>query len=257
MTRANPYNAVKGIFPGRKDYGDWKPDRWMDFLRFVEWHIVQRTREGRTKIEDRFSITKKQHADLEKWANEDNPWAEFITRIGEFPSEGKSLQRYLVRMRTLVRQVLTYLKHHPSLITDEMKALIEKYPARMGWCLSQYFIKDTPQGEVLQRDTLVDGEHGVTKVVMPSVQKMIAESLVTTVDMLNVLVKSIKNKDLKNSLTVKEKINAIPKLIDAIVKMGSRKTGPNHFTQINIHGGAREMEESMLDYVKQKNKDND
>jgi hypothetical protein len=253
---SSPYQVVKGKYPTKADYGVWSSSRWLDFLSFMERHIIYRKKPDREKEEERLSITSAGLNELAALAEEvDHKWAEFFYRVGVFPiGKPNEDKEYLVRVRSMCRQALSYLKVHPALITEEMKTIMDKYPMRMGWALKQYRVINTPAGEIIQRD--VAGPDG-NKTVMPSFQQKMMDTMVETVDLLGVMVNSIKKSHLANDLDTKDKINAIPKLVDAINKMANRKVTPNHFTQINIHGSAKDMEESMLSYVKQKNRDNE
>lgn len=256
MESKNPYKAVVGKFPTQKELSEWSPNRWLDLLNFVASLIGTKMRGNKTK--ETYSVTKEKIQELEGFLLVPNhPWAEYIYRVDRNVSEGYSVVQFYQRAQALATICLSYLKRHPASISDEMKAIIDTRPERMGWCLKQYFLKDTPQGQVVVRDQMKMEGNYPAPMSMPSLQKKQMETLVEMVDLHQNLVKSIKKSHLSSDLTTMQKLTVLPKLTDAIAKMASRKGAQNQFTQINIHGGAREMEETMLEYVKQKNQDNE
>ena len=248
----NPHRAIIGKNPERKELSEWSSIKWVEFLKFVQFHISI-VKKPKSVPKDHYQITKERIDELNAiLKSDDHPWKEFIYRINQINPDGSYNNGYFLKLRTLVRIVLTYLKFHPAVVTDEMKAIIDNNPNRMGWCLKQYYLRNTGRGEIVQRDQMTMDASEMRPVGMPSLQKKQMDALIQMVDLHQELLKSIKTKDLKD-LTVKDKLTALPKLVDAITKMTNKRVGINHLTQINIHGGAREMEETMLDYIKQKN----
>lgn len=250
MTDLNPYRAIIGDFPSKQDYAEWSSDKWLDFIRYVEFHLASKVNpRKRNETVERFVVTNVLMKEIESFLNVPNhPWLEFIWRANMFISEGTTTGKYQMRIQVFCRNSLTWLKYNPTRISEEMEKVLVTHE-RMRWCIKQYYLKETDRGPIVQRDTLIpDGN----KANLPSVQQKMADSLIKVVDLYQDLVASIKKSHLDKGLTVKDKLNALPKLVDAIVKMSSRKTAANHFTQINIHGNARDMEQTMLDYVKTK-----
>lgn len=249
-TNKSPYEKVRGKVWTRLELSEWSSSRWMDFLLFLE-PFLEKTEKTERYVVNTEKIKKAEECLL----IENHPHIEFLYRINQFTFDDKTPNGFFLKLRTMVRIVLTYLKLHPSLVSDSIKDIIEKFPNRLGWCLKQYYIKDTPRGQIVQRDNnSIDGSGG--KVTMPSIQKKLMESLVEMVDLHSLLLRSIKAKDLKD-LGIKDKLNALPKIVTAIVQMSQKKVGATHFTQINISGSAREMEDEALKYIKQREIDNE
>lgn len=245
----SPYRSVFNKGFTKLELSNWNTDSWLNFIKFADLFLTRDT-----KGEERYLVNKERVELAEKCFDEPNhPWQEYLCRIHQF-SFDKPPKAFFLRLKVMIRTCLTYLKVNPSLVNDEMKSILEKYPKRLGWCLEQYYLRDTGRGVVVQRDTTtVDG--GIqTTTTMPSVEKKQMETLIEMIDLHQQLVRSIKRNDL-HQLDVKDKLIALPRLVDAITKMTNRKVSNNSFTQINIHGSAKEMEAAALDYIKQKNAD--
>jgi hypothetical protein len=219
--------------------------RWLEFLRYLEFFLggegeneVYRTTIDRMKaMEENLQIPS-------------HPFHEFIYRLNLF-SDTHTPRQFYYKLAQFARNGLTYLKKHPSLISTDLKEIIEKHPARMGWCLGQYKTETMPNGtEVVQRDNQIVDGFKKSSAALPSIQTKMMTNLFTVADLYERIAGSIKDTDIKK-MTVGDKLKALGNL--AFIFQAASKKGPtNHFTQINLGGDVRELEKQSLAFVKKK-----
>lgn len=240
----NPYRAVMGKMPTQKELSAWSHDRWMDLLRFALLFI-----EKDDGGEEMYKITNDKRQQLDEYLSiPDHPFQEFIYRIDLWLDDSTNRQ-YYYKLTTLTRVCLTYLKKHPSLVNENMRLLVNSYPKRLGWILSQYTNVETRIGEVTQRDSMIQDGNTTRPVALPSIQIKLMNSLIVMADMYENIAKSVSEKDVQK-MNLGEKLKAL-KDLSFIFATSTKKQQTNHLTQINISTkDAKGMEEAMLDYVK-------
>ena len=216
----------------------WDNQKLLEFLRFCAFQIDMVKTGHHHKIDEAFHLTDEKFKQLQEIQDKlEHPWQPF-TEHCDFKS--KTIKEGLNRTRNYCPHILKYLRDRPLRITEEMKEVMESKPKKMGFALSKYFSKlQTVDGKVVPI-TLEDRKNRV---------------LEDTIIVLQRAIDYAKNNKM-NEMTVKETLTVIPKLIDSIMKMSGSKNRIPNLTQINITGNAREMEESMLNFVKQRDEDN-
>lgn len=236
----NPYKSVMGKNPTAVELASWSHDRWLDFLQFTAMFIEKED------DKEAFKITDKKRAVLDDYLQiPSHPFQEFFYRINKWTGEHTNAQ-FRFRLLALHRDVFTYLKTHPSLISNEMKILMDSFPQRMGWALEQYKIIQTPHGETMVRDNGTDTQ-GV--VALPSMQVKMMNSLVKMADLYENIIGSIEQKDVQKML-LNEKLKAL-KDLSFIFSTAAKKQQTNHFSQININTkDVKGVEEGMLEFIK-------
>jgi hypothetical protein len=239
----NPWRVVEGKFPTQMELSEWPHDKWMDYLRFLEFFI------GEGKNGEMYQVNALRVKQVEAFLGiNDHPWHEFLYRINVKSSEPP--RAFYGRFQNLAKIGLTFLKRHPGKVSEEMDILMKKYPKRMGWALSQFIVTDSPHGEIVQRDTKIRAGYNTENVKLPSITAKLFEGQLKVADIFVDIANSLTKTELR-ALETKDKISALSKLAP-ILAMAGRKTASNHFTQINLNGNVKDMEAAMLDYVKKK-----
>lgn len=239
----NPYRAIIGKMPTRKEVNEWTPDKFIAFFRYLETFLEN----------DAYKITKKKRETVEElMAMPDHPFQEFLWRMNLFADNKEVTDRkYFYKLNSFVLQVLTALKQNPSKVTEDMRAIMVKYPMRLGRALDQYKVVDTPLGEIVQRDTQLKDGYKNKQISMPSHEKMLMDALIGTISVYKEIVDSISKSDLKG-MAVEDKISALAKL-KGIFEAKRSMSGPRIFQQINVHSAkAEDMESALLDFAKKK-----
>lgn len=238
----NPYRKIMGKNPTPTEMAAWSHDQWMDFLRFTAI-FIERNHETQ---EEKFKFTEEKRALLDEFLSIPNhPFQELIYRVDKWLGEHDNSE-YRHKFQSIVRVVLGYLKIHPSIISPNMKVLIDSYPKRLGWVLAQYKVVGTRAGDVVDRDTGTDTN---AQIKLPSIQTKLLNSLVNIADFYELVSGSLHKKDIAG-MTVVERIKTL-KDLGFIFTTATKRQQTNHLTQININTkDVKGVEEAMLDYVK-------
>lgn len=253
--KINPYKLVESRFPSQVDLNGWSPAKWVFFLRFMEFYIEKGPEQ------EKFSLTTEKIKQMEDFLKEDNhPFNEFIYRVGKWVKgglggeNGASYKQYSDKFLSMTRWCLTYLKRHPGSITKEMADIIQTHPERMGWCLTQYKVEEGVSGiETVQQDTTLDkNQRHADETKLPTIQARMMTAAVKILDIYEDVASSISKKELKE-MDAKDKITALSKL-SFIFQLATKKMTQNTFTTINLNGSSKAMEESMLAFIKKKDK---
>jgi hypothetical protein len=180
----------------------------------------------------------------------DHPWEEFIWRTGKWAKD-TTPAGYRLKVNAMSMYCFTYLKKHPSLVTEKMRELFLKHPQRMGWCLNQFkIVEDANGGDIIRRDNDVVDDNAIGKQVnMPSLQVKMMTSMAKIVDITEMLANSVDARGIKD-MDTKDKISALAKMFPMLAAIGKGKVAPTHFTQININGSTKELEKQMFDFTK-------
>ena len=221
------YNSIRGKNQTKDDMSLWTPDKWMDFLRFVDFCIEKQKRPNSKELKDMYAITEDKVYQLREFAKQsDHPWIEFITRCGDFDFKS--------RVRILNIQAMKFLEIRPALVTNDMRLLMNKNPNLMG--------------KYLRISPIVEAPPVILPAVAPTIQSVQIENLADAVGVVTLLVKKIKKEGV-DDMSVKEMISALPKIVDAINKMQGKATRIGNLTLINTRGSAEDMEAEMLSMV--------
>lgn len=235
----NPFKNVIGKIFNQKEIKSWTAVRFVDFLRFLDFHIEVTHKDGRV-VKETYTYNEEIETKLLSIKDDyNNPWCEFIQRLNFEKGAYKKL--YIGKLTSLVSAPLNYLKDHPAMITDEMKVIMENRPIRFYKYLKTYFLQGTNPIVTLSPDMSID-----------DLQKKQKNTFIKMINLHEELVDSIKTEGVEN-LTSAQKFTALPKLVDAIAKMAQKK--PSNNMTINIGGSAREKEEAMLAFVKQQDEE--
>lgn len=243
-----PVNArlriIKGELPRKNEIVDWSEAKLMALLRFA-LHFIEN---------DAFSVTGEKRQAAEARVSEEPFWAEFLMRIdrpvGKF--QNKDFQ---LRLMSLVRVPLTWLKSNPHAVTEEMRALMEPTP-RLNWALKSFEQKETKIGvpivAVENRETTDPSRPNrspdSSNLTLPEVQYN--RSILQMTSILMDLTRSIKAADLKK-MKVEDKIKHANAILQTLQKQfANYKPNVQVFKQINIHNAGRDdLEKAVLDYA--------
>ena len=144
---------------------------------------------------------------------------------------------YLYRLQSMAMQAMKFLEIRPSLVTDDMRLIMQKNQSLMGKYLR---ISPGKPADVVPAEIIPVGN--------PLAVKQL-ETLTDTVDVVQAVVRRLKKEGVEN-MSVQSLISALPKLVDAVNKMQNRQIKTGNLTQINISSNAKDIEESMLALVK-------
>ena len=221
----SPYKKFTGITPTTEDFSSWDSAKWMDYLRFMDFHIEQ-VKKPKYPLRDGYVITKEKIDKIREWQSQsDHPWLEFIYRIS---NDDKT--KYMSKIRTANAKAMLFLQIRPTLITNDMRLLMQKNEFLMG-----KYLRVNPI--IVAPDIMPSTE---VKEISPQVKL-----LSNTMDIVQTVIDRIKKEGV-DRMTVKELISALPKFVDAINKMQGKANKINNLTLINTQGSVEDMEKDML-----------
>lgn len=240
----NPYRAVQGILPTKREIQNWPYDKFMDFLRFVDFWT-----DG-----DVIKVTKEKREEMEKLAFETphHPYQEFLWRIDHFLLNPEATSRkFYYKLAAMIRQVGGYLKANPGMVDEEMKKLIEGNP-RLEWILKHFKVVETKIGaEVVMPDTTEEVGFQRGQSPVPKAEVTMMESLMKVASVFDMLASSIKPADIRG-MEVKDKIQAMSKLSFIFTQAKSMKPNTAVFKQLNIYRASKEdLEKSLMDFAEE------
>ena len=237
---------LKGKLPTLREAADWHEQKYIQFLRFVNFFTVGES----------FKTTNDQIATAIQRAQEEEYWDEFLSRIGMAPFEKNfTTKKFFYRLVSFIRVPLTHLKRNPHIITPVMWGLMKGNP-RMKWATSSFKEVETEVGiKVVELNNREETNPGIANedpelTDVKSPQVLYNSTLMKMSSLANRLIAGIKQEDITKMAT----INRI-KLANSLVTTLSRSFAaykPNTaiFNQINIHKGSREdLEKVMLEYA--------
>jgi hypothetical protein len=234
MSGLNAWEFIKDKSLKHTDLNKFSPERWMDLLRFFDKFLQNE--------KDEFEITQEQLDELNKTKKDDIDY-EFIIRVNR--DEPKT---FLSKLNSIFLLCGQYLKRHPGVPTEEMRAYITmRHPKKMGWTIAQYEVVPTAAGEII----LPNAENPGKPISLPSLNARVMNSLVKVADVYEIIAGSFTPSELKR-LEVSEKIKAL-KDLSFIFAAASKRVQNNTFTQVNLNTtDVREAEKMMLDLVTKK-----
>ena len=245
MPIISPYRIVFGKYPRYEDLRDWSDNKWLTFISFLDFFIKSYDNS------EKWHCSSDRVAEFEAIAIEGHQWNEFFWRMGQ-PKETTTPQKFRLKINGMSMHCLGYLKKHPALVSDGIKVAIEHHPILLGWALKQYKIDETLGGTpIVRRDVEVTNPGGKNQMSMPSLNAKMMTSLVKVADIVEMLASGITPSELKGMET-KDKLNNLAKLLPILTTLGKSKMASNHFTQINLNGSTKDIEQAMLNYGKSK-----
>jgi hypothetical protein len=137
------------------------------------------------------------------------------------------------KIRTANAKAMLFLQIRPTLITNDMRLLMQKNEFLMG-----KYLRVNPI--IIAPDIMPSTE---VKEISPQV-KLLSD----TMDIVQTVIDRIKKEGV-DKMTVKELISALPKFVDAINKMQGKANKINNLTLINTQGSIEDMESQMLGMV--------
>lgn len=227
----NKWYSVKGVPFTLRDLANWGESDYLTFLQF--YAVFTKTTDEGTKYSPTQAAWLKAHEFLK---DENHPFNEFLYRIDYFPTNAEaSFRKFFTKFMFMWTRVLKYIQKNPSLVTDNMRAFIEKYPG-IAWSLKQVEVVETKLGI-----EVVKGQNPT----VASVEEKTATAAYKVVNFLERLVDSIDDKDIKK-LSVRDRATIASRLVPAIAALKGVKVGTQIFNQINIHSQSREELEASL-----------
>ncbi len=232
--------------PTKRELSSWTESQWITFLRFCEFYIVTKE-DGKVSI----SITKEKWKHGEEFLKmPDHPFQEFLYRINFFTFDSNaSEKKFYFKLVSMMKFVLGFLRVNPSIVSEEMKKIIEPNP-RLNWCLKQTKIVETVAGEIVVPDKLdrVESDTKGNNQSIASYDQQLQESMIKTTNLLDRLVAQAAGRDL-SKMETKDLLLAIGRM--SWVFSAGRQMKPNKmvFKQLNINkAGREELEKAMLDF---------
>lgn len=243
----NPYRAVQGTLPRKREVQEWSHDRFTDFLAFVTFFVDK----------DIIKVTKVKRQAVEEYLNIDyHPWQEFLYRINcPLDNPEATDRKFYYRLASMIRLVGGYLKQNPALVTEEMKEGIKDNP-RLNWIIPHYKVVDTAIGAEVVVPATLDTTTFVKRTTSPlNAEVTFMETMLKTANLFDMIVSSIKPSEIR-SMDIKEKIAALSKLSFIGTNLRQMKPTTQVFKQINIHKANKEdVEKAILDFAQEGNDD--
>ena len=244
---ANPkFRLIRGEMPKLKDLQDWGPGKILSFLNFFD-HF---THDGVIKI----NLDLRRAAELQ--ASDNHYWTEFLQRIDVADRLGAGTNtKFRLRLTTMARVILMYLKKNPFEITEEMSRIMTANP-RCHWALNSFKEEST---RIPTISTVTMNNHENTDPFVPNIQSKMTqmdtpmvqfnEAVMHLTSILKNLTKGISAADMKKMSTA-DKLKHSNALMNSLAKVFSQYK-PNNmvFKQININASSKdELEQAILDY---------
>ncbi len=245
----SPFRAVRGQNWKKRDVQEWSEKTYLAFFSLVNRLTVLKGLTSQVKVTSEVLMKLEQDA----FSGQFPFLEELVVRMDNLTTDPKSSPRsFFLRLSALIRLVGVYVREHPSIMTEEMKALVEPNP-RLNWMLEHYVKKESKIGVPMVVERRVDNVQGERQVMdRTDTQIRFMESMVKATDLTHRLLKGINGTDLKN-LSTKDRISLGFAGVKLLASMKNYKPNIGVFNQINIKAAGRdELEEAMLDLNKAK-----
>lgn len=245
----SPYSIIEGKYPTWKELSEWSENHWITFLTFADFFIVIHPNS------ESWTINMAKIEEMETYLDIPNhPYHEFIFRVGQWKKVTTPI-KFKKKLQGMTNHSLRFFKNHPAAVSEAIKLQIERHPTTMAWCLKQFDTKETAAGEIVTRDNTVATLGTTRNVSLPSLQAQIMTATLKIADLVSTIAGSISDSQLR-SMDTDDKLKHLARLVPILTQIGKAKMGGNSFTQINLNGGVKDLEQEMLAYVTQSNKDN-
>jgi hypothetical protein len=255
LSKRHEFRLVEGQNIKVRELPDWSEDKMLAFIKFFQFFINPET--------DKMRVNQERIEEFEIRSEVEPYFMEWRARIGldldkikKMPIQQKmtTLNQYKMRVMTMQRNVLGWLKNNPHMITLEMRDMMCR-TERMSWALKDYKIEETLIGAPIvvpdNRETtdpeLANVDAKRTNLTIPELnyQRSITQLAAIAAD----LTKGLKKKDL-DKMTAKDRIKSAIDITNALAKaMSAHKPQQQVFKQLVIHkAGVEDLEKAMLDY---------
>jgi hypothetical protein len=255
LSKRHDFRLVEGKNVKVRELPDWSADKLLSFVKFFQFFINPET--------DKMRVNQERIEEFEAKSEVEPYFMEWRARIGldldkirKMPLQQKmtTLNTYKMRVLTMQRNVLGWMRNNPHMISLEMRDLMCR-SERMSWALKDFKIEDTLIGAPIvvpdNRETtdpeMANVDQKRTNLTIPELnyQRAVTQLAAIASD----LTKGLKKKDL-DKMTAKDRISAAINITSTLAKvMSAHKPQQQVFKQLVIHkAGAEELEKAMLDY---------
>lgn len=233
----NDFKSVKGKMFTQRELASFTSSRYVTFLRFCEQFMVPS--ETGPKYLNNKDLWLKAHEVMDM---PDHPFQEYLWRINFFSTdENASFRKFFAKLLALMNSVLKFIQKNPSVVTDEMRKILEAYP-KFAWALTQTAVVTT--------ETV--GEVVVQKNGTVPYEQQLVDAAIRTTNLLTRLVDSISAKDIEK-LSPRDKLLAIGRLGYLFTISKNLKPNQKIYNTLNINGLGREDAEKALLAFSKKN----
>lgn len=252
LSKFHEFRAVYGKNIRVVELTDWSEDKLLQLIKFFDFFINPET--------DKLRVNKERIQEFEVRSESEAFWMEWRARIGiqtedmgskKAPEIASLYGKYKMRVMTMMRNVLGWLKNNPHRITSEMYPIMIR-TERMSWALKDYKIVTGQTGaEMIEPDNLetTDPDRSnasPAQTNLKSADLYYERSMLRLASILNDLTKGIKSSDI-NKMNAKDRIGMALKIVDSVSKMQSaKKPSGAVFKQYNINNASVEEAEKML-----------
>lgn len=237
--------AVKGKLPKKAEIIDWPEEKILSLLAFCRIFF-----EG-----DSYCVDTPRRELAESRAADEPYWEEFLIRIDKpLGSKDATHQMFRIRLMTLLRNTLAWLRSNSFAITDRLKVELASSP-RFKWSLETFVEKTTEIGGTVvslqNRDTtdpaMPNYKRSVTDVEPPQIR--FNKALMQMTEVFELLIKDIKPRDIREMGT-KDRIKSATAIAATLTKTFKEyKPNVTVFQNINVHSAEREeLEKALTDY---------
>lgn len=242
----NHKRVYLGKLPRKRDIVDWGDTKLLQCVKFVDFFV----REGRFTCNQETINTAYLRSEDELF------WDEFLDRINmRLDNKDFTELKFRNRLMNFSRVPLAWLKQNPSMISDEMKVIMEKNE-RMKWALESFKDVDTELGISVVEMNQDENTNEAVKNVVPSVTNvkspdaMYQQTLLNLVSLASRLSKGVKEVDIKE-MKASERIKLAATLATVLSRaMSGNKPNIGRITQININKSNRDdLENAIREYA--------
>lgn len=247
----NPFRAVQGELWKKRDIQEWNEKSYLAFLQCVDrFTVIGKKGELTIAINAEGLMKLEQDA----FSGEQPFLHEMVIRIGQLTTDPKATpHKFYTKFTAILRQVGSYIRGNPTVVTDRMRTLIEGNP-RMSWMLSHYTLKTSKIGVPLVVEARRDNVDS-RSLVMPSPKNpdvRIMEAKVSLSDALQVMTSSLTKKELRK-MTAGDKIKHSVGILKVLQQASSYKPNVGILNQLVIQKADRDdLESALLDFNRNK-----
>lgn len=255
LSKFHEFRLVYGKNIRIAELPDWSEEKLLQLIKFFEFFINPET--------DKLRVNKERIQEFEVRSESEPFWMEWRARIGiqTDDMDGKKVNeiaslygKYKMRVMTMMRNVLGWLKNNPHRITPDMYASMSR-TERMSWALKDYKVVTGQTGvSLIEPDNLetTDPDRSNASPAQTNLQKAdiyYERSMFKLASILNDLTSGIKASEI-NKMTAERRIKTALDIVNAIAKVhNAKKPNGTVFKQYNINNAtAEEAEKMLMDY---------
>lgn len=249
------FRLVEGKNIKVRELPDWSQDKLLSLIKFFQFFINPET--------DNMRVNQERIREFEERSEVEPYFMEWRARIGmdleqieKLPptKKGSDLNKYKMRVYTMLRNVLGWLKNNPHQISLEMRDIMCR-TERMNWALKDFKIEETLIGApIVVPDNLetTDPQHAnadPNRTSLTIAEVNYQRAVTSLASIANDLIKNMKKKDL-DKMATKDRVKMALDITNALGKiMQTQKPNSQVFKQLVIHkASAEDLEKAMLDY---------